>query len=301
MSPRRQVLLAAGILVVLIAIVLGIVYVASPHSTVSNASSSPTVTASAAPATPASPSAVPYKPLSAAAIDALPAAQYNAVIPGLLPYYEPTIPKAATASYSIKADAALYGADHETPVAHVAAMNFLKTPTVIVPVQFSGAWALVLTPSRQQLPSAAKGGAAAQTTAWMRRDLLTKTGDLTDHLDVSVSKQTVAIVNAAGTVVHSFAAGVGATGTPTPTGVIGYIQARYLDPKQDETVYPINLTSLHSSAADEPYGGEDGGLIGVHYEAVATGDVSHGCVRLDAAAVSAVNALPVGTLVEMNP
>jgi lipoprotein-anchoring transpeptidase ErfK/SrfK len=61
------------------------------------------------------------------------------------------------------------------------------------------------------------------------------------------------------------------------------------------------LTSLHSSAADEPYLGHDGGLIGVHYNATATGNVSHGCVRLNVAAINAVNALPLGTLITFVP
>ena len=98
---------------------------------------------------------------------------------------------------------------------------------------------------------------------------------------------------------HEFPAGVGAGGTPTPTGVVGYVQARYLDPAQDQTVHPITLTTLHSSAADEPYGGDDGGLIGVHYESAARGAVSHGCVRLDGDAIDAVNALPLGTVVQV--
>jgi lipoprotein-anchoring transpeptidase ErfK/SrfK len=46
---------------------------------------------------------------------------------------------------------------------------------------------------------------------------------------------------------------------------------------------------------DEPYGGTDGGLIGLHYQDVASGAVSHGCIRLDADAIAAVDTLPLGT------
>ncbi|ROP65065.1 L,D-transpeptidase [Curtobacterium sp. ZW137] len=244
-------------------------------------------------------SAAPYEAPSRAAIATLPEAKYNAVIGGLLPYYQNDIPKVADESYTINADAPLYGDEHRTPVARLAAKNFLGDPTVVVPVRVSGDWALVMTPARQQLPSAAPSGAAAQTAAWIRRDLLHKRTTLQDHLVISVSKQTVSIVGAGGKVAHEFPAGVGAGGTPTPTGVIGYVQARYLDPAQNQTVHKINLTTLHSAAADEPYGGEDGGLIGVHYEAAARGAVSHGCVRLDGDAVDAVNALPLGTVVQI--
>lgn len=241
----------------------------------------------------------PYHAPSAATVAALPEAKYDAVIGGLIPYYEPDIPATADHADTIAHDTALYGEDRSTPVARLAAENFLHEPTVVVPVRVDGPWVLVMTPARQQLPSAAPGGAAAQTVAWIRRSALETGPALTDHLVVSVGAQTVSIVAADGTVRHTFPAGIGAGDTPTPTGVIGYVQARYLDPAQDQTVHPINLTTLHSSAADEPYGGQDGGLIGVHYESVARGAVSHGCVRLDATAVDAVNALPLGTVVQV--
>ncbi|MGN6503269.1 MAG: L,D-transpeptidase family protein, partial [Pseudolysinimonas sp.] len=94
---------------------------------------------------------------------------------------------------------------------------------------------------------------------------------------------------------REFPADVGGPQTPTPTGVVGYLQARYLDPAQGQSAYRIQLTSLHATAADEPYGGDDGGLIGVH---LGSGS-SHGCVRLGAAAIAAVDALPRGTPVRI--
>lgn len=262
---------------------------AAPHA----AHTTPSSTASA------TPSAAAYAAPSAAAVALLPEDRYDAVIGDLLPYYGSAIPKAADASYTIAADAPLYGADHVRPVARLAAKNFLGDPTTVVPVEFSGPWAMILTPARQALPSATQNGAAAQSAAWIRRDLLRGGTPLPDHLVVSVSGQTVSIVDAAGKTLHDFPAGVGTAGTPTPTGVVGYLQARYLDPAQDQTVHRIQLTTLHSAAADEPYGGHDGGLIGVHYGSTARGAVSHGCVRLDGDAVDAVDALPLGTLIQV--
>lgn len=292
---RRIAIAAIAVAVVAAVAVVGSIaltnvpHPSAPVSTHSVAKAEPTISA-----TPSSP---PYTAPSAAEIAALPEAKYNAVIPGLMASTESTIPAAATASYSISADAPLYGADRKAPVARLAAKNFLADNTIVVPVTFSGDWALVLTPSRQQLPSQQGGNAAAQSAGWLRRDLLTKVGGLPTHVVVALGAQTVSIVNADDSVVRSFAAGVGASSTPTPTGVVGYIQARYLDPAQGQSKYPINLTSLHASASDEPYSGHDGGLIGVHYEAAATGNISHGCVRLNASAVTAINALPLGTLV----
>ncbi|WIB60751.1 L,D-transpeptidase [Curtobacterium sp. MCLR17_007] len=290
MTRTRTIRAASTTLAAALLLTLGLTACTAQDTTTST---KPTTTRSAS----ATPDA--YSAPSAAQIAILPEAQYNAVIGGLLPYYESTIPKAADETYTISADAPLYGDDHSKPVARLAAKNFLGDPTVVVPVKVSGPWAMVMTPARQALPSAVKDGAAAQSAAWIRRDLLTKQTALKDHVVISVGKQTVSIVGSDGKTVQEFPAGVGAGGTPTPTGVIGYIQARYLDPAQNQTVHPIQLTTLHSSAADEPYGGNDGGLIGVHYESVARGAVSHGCVRLDGDAVDAVNALPVGTVVQI--
>lgn len=243
----------------------------------------PTHSASAATPSPSTgPTTSPYTAPSAAAIAALPEAQYNTVIPGLLGYKHAGVPKGLTAVYTIAADAPLYGQDHTTPVARLAAKNFLGTNTIVVPVQTHDGWSLVLTPSRQTLPSA-NPEAPAQTAAWLRTNLLTKTQELTSHIVISVGKQTVSVQ------------------TPTPTGVVGYVQARYLDPAQDQTLYPITLTSLHSAAADEPFGGTDGGLIGVHYFSARTGAISHGCVRVSGEVITALDTLPLGTPIVIEP
>jgi len=257
----------------------------------------------AAPSTSPSPapSVVPaYTPLDGAAIAALPEALYSAVIPGLLPHRAAAIPEASMTTYRISADQPLYGADRVIPVARFAAKNFLVEDSVVVPVSFEGDWALVLTPSRQSLPSK-DPDAPAQTVGWMPAAALEKVQDLTFHVVVSIAEETVSIVDGSGKVSETFSAAVGAPGTPTPTGVVGYLQARYLDPAQNQEKYPIALTSLHSDAADEPYRGSDGGLIGMHYQADRQGAISAGCVRLSAEAITAVNNLPLGTPIVLEP
>lgn len=288
MSPRSTGAAAVSITAVAAALLLALTGCTATHDTATPKHSASATTSEA-----------PYEAPSATAVAALPEAKYDAVIGSLMPYYQADIPKAADETYTIAADAPLYGDDHETPVARLAAKNFLGDPTVIVPVAVSGSWVEIMTPARQALPSAAPDGAAAQSAAWIRKSLLEEHAKLTDHVVIAVKAQTVSIVGSDGKTVKEFPAGVGAGGTPTPTGVIGYVQARYLDPAQGQTVHAINLTTLHSSAADEPYGGNDGGLIGVHYESVARGAVSHGCVRLDGTAIDAINALPLGTVVQI--
>ena len=232
--------------------------------------------------------------LSPSQIAALPATVYDAVIPGLLP--APTDPHFSTAN-TVAFDTAVYAADFATPVARIPAKDFLGKPTVIVPVATKGEWTQVLTASRQVLPSQAPAGtsAPAQTSAWTPTSALKPLRDLPNRVVVSVSAQTLTITDAKGGTVKSFPVGVGTPDTPTPTGVTGYLQARYLDPAQDQTVHRIQLTSIHATGRDEPYGGSDGGLIGVHYQATASGAVSHGCIRLSADAIAAVDKLALGT------
>ena len=252
-----------------------------------------------------SPSPVPtvvadqFVNLSLARVAALPEVKYDTVIPGLIEYADTPAMGQVTEAYTLAVDTAIYGVDQVTPVARFAAANFLGGKNVVVPVAFTDGWALVLTPARKALPSAAPGRAPAQTAGWIRMDSLTKDHPLTQRIVVSIAAQTLAITDTSGATTASFAVGVGTPSTPTPTGVTGYIQARYLDPAQGQRVYPIQLTSLHSAAADEPYGGNDGGLIGVHYFFESNGAVSHGCIRLPKNAITAVNQLPLGTLVSI--
>ncbi|WP_411699650.1 L,D-transpeptidase family protein [Conyzicola sp.] len=246
--------------------------------------------ASTSTAEPAETGAPTVPAISADELAALPQAVYNAVIPGLLPY-SGIDASAITHSYTAQSDVPLYGDDRGVAVAKIPARNFLDEPTVIVPVKVTGDWAFVLTPSRQATPSSVGGNAPAQTAGWVPLASLTQNQVLDSTVTISASAQTLTIVGAGGAT--EFAIGVGSDQTPTPTGTTGYLQARYDDPTQAD--YTIQLTSLHSSAADEPFGGTDGGLIGIHYNTTNTGEVSHGCIRLTYAALSAVNALPLGT------
>lgn len=262
-----------------------------------------TVAASHTPAPAPSPGATgvadQFVNLSLARVAALPEVKYDTVIPGLTEYADTPAPEKVTEAYTLAVDTAIYGTDKVTPVARFTAANFLGQKNVVVPVAFTDGWALVLTPARKALPSVAPGHAPAQTAGWIRADSLTKDHPLTQRVVVSITAQTLAIADASGATTASFAVGVGTPSTPTPTGVTGYIQARYLDPAQGQRTYPIQLTSLHSAAADEPYGGNDGGLIGVHYFFESNGAVSHGCIRLPKNAITAVNQLPLGTLVSI--
>ena len=295
MKPTRRAVVIAAASALAIAITGTIIVVNTrddgPVKAKPPAASSPTSTPSASPAP-------PYVAPTAEAIAALPEAMYSAVLPGLMPYSSDGVPKEMTAVYRIASDQPLFGEDRVTPVGRFAAKNFLAQDSVIAPVAFEGDWALVLTPSRSTLPSE-DPDAPAQTVAWIPAASLVKLQDLAAHIVVSVGDETVSIVGSDGTVQQSFDAGVGAEDTPTPVGSVGYMQARYLDPAQGQEVYPIGLTSLHSDAADEPFGGSDGGLIGIHYQPNRDGAISHGCIRMSGEAITALDTLPLGTPVVM--
>ena len=238
--------------------------------------------------------------LSAAQLAALPEARYDAVIAALLPAAGAAD---ADTAYRLKKDTVLYAADRATPIARLAARDFLGEPSIVVPVESSGDWLRVLTPARQRLPSTGANSAGtnslgalapAQTSAWLRADSLSSPTMLVSRIIVSVSAQTLRIIGVGS---RTWPVGVGAPGTPTPVGVSGYLQARYRDAAQGQAEHPIQLTSLHSTAADEPFGGNDGGLIGIHFQASASGARSHGCIRVPLEALAAVDALPLGTLI----
>lgn len=234
-------------------------------------------------------------PVSAEQLGGLPEARYDAVIPGLDAPAPKRFGDGPRTVLTLSADVPLYGAARDRPVARLAARNFLGRPTVVLGyLARRDGWQLILTPSRRQLPSAGPG-ATAQSYAWVRVEDVPQPDVAAAIVEISVSREMLTIRGDHAT--RIFPAGVGGDGTPTPTDVTGYLQERYLDPAQGQADYPIQLTSLHATAADEPYGGTDGGLIGIH---LGSGR-SHGCIRIPAEAVAAVNALPLGTPVRIVP
>ncbi len=239
-----------------------------------------------------------FAPPAAAELEALPEVRFDAVIGGLIPLAEAEAQ--VDGRYELLHNAALYGEDRRTAVARFAAIDFLAVPSTVVVVEQDGDWSLVMTPARVTLPSESDGSAPAQSAAWMRTSDLRRVGDLPARVVISVADATLTIEDPSAEPAV-FDVGVGTPDTPTPTGVTGYLQQRYLDPSQGAAEHPIQLTSLHATAHDEPYGGTDGGLIGIHFNPDNDGAVSHGCIRLSAEAIDAVNRLPLGTPVSIVP
>jgi len=244
------------------------------------------------------PSALPtpdYTQPDTATLRGLPDANYDAVIPGLLDAAPAAGLPLPVETFTLKADLTpLYGEDRSgVPVASLPFLNFLGSRTVVVPVVLNdGEWTEILTPSRRELPSST-AKAASQTMAWVRTDQLVLSARLTQHVLVNLSNATLSIVNTSdGVVTDMYSVGVGKADTASPVGLT-YLEARYDDPSQVEG-HAIYLTGAHSSAADHPFG-PDQGLVGIHWDAVHAGAVSHACIRLDAAGDDAMSRLPIGT------
>lgn len=231
--------------------------------------------------------------LSAKQIARLPEAGYDRVIGGLMP-----VTSAAVAEVRVgrlRASAPLYRTDRAAPIARMQATGPFGDPNPIVVIATAGEWHLVLTPARRVLPSAsARVWAPAQTAAWTPARYLRGVAEASARITVNVRAGTMRVTRD-GSREQVFRVGVGATGTPTPTGVTGYLEARFINPASGTRGTRVQLTSLHTTTADDPAGGPSGGLIALHWWPNASGAVSHGCVRLSEKALAAVDALPLGT------
>jgi len=296
MSVRTRLIAVAVALVVVAAAIVVVVLLMQPREATAPDASTPP----APPATSA-PSPEPYSAPSAVDLGALPAAAATMeyVIGGLMPFNDGPI---VDRVYHLAADAPVYGEDRTAaPVARLDAVNFLREATVVVVSRFDGDWALVLTPARIALPSASQGTAPAQSAGWIRRDLLVESHAQTHRVIVDIAQRTATIQTWTGDTVETYPVGVGGLDNPSPTGTT-YIQARYLDPAQDQTVHRIQLTGAYSSESDAPWRGS--AHTGLHFSPDPASD-SHGCVRLTAEGIEAIDALPIGTVVtfidEANP
>jgi lipoprotein-anchoring transpeptidase ErfK/SrfK len=158
----------------------------------------------------------------------------------------------------------------------------------LVRQQRSDGWVQVLLPVR---PNGSLG--------WVRSDALQLFAD-PYALDVSVSAHTIQVRDGA-SVVYQGPVAVGAPATPTPTGDY-YVRVllRSTDPTSVYGPFAYGL-SAHSDALTTFAGGD--AEVGVHgnNDASALGrSVTHGCVRMDNAEITALSGLlPLGTPVHI--
>ena len=165
-----------------------------------------------------------------------------------------------------------------------------KVPQVfLVKSQRADGWVEVLLPVRPN-----------GSTGWLHTSDVTLSQN-PFHIVVSLGAHTITVTNAT-SVVYTGTVAVGAPDTPTPTGnYYLYVLLQAPDPTTAYGPYAYGLSS-HSDALDT-FAGSDA-EIGIHgnNDASALGqNVSHGCIRMDNDAITALSKqLPLGTPVDVN-
>lgn len=243
----------------------------------------------------------PYTPLTSAEITDLPVISYNSVNPGLVPSIT-DLADVSKVTYRLASDTVVFGVGHAKQVGLLPRLTtILNQPTLTVVEGVDGPWSKVLAPGRKSLPST-DASAPAQSAGWVKSSQLIRALVPESTIEISLSARTLTVQDAVtGAAGGTYPISVGAAESASPIGLT-LITNRYQDQNQAEAGQ-ISLLSIHSSAADAPLAGAPGGLIGLHsYPRASEGRASsHGCLRLSPAAAAAVNALPVGTVVDIRP
>jgi lipoprotein-anchoring transpeptidase ErfK/SrfK len=185
----------------------------------------------------------------------------------------------------------VYAGPGEPPIAVLPATE-LGGPTWVPVVQGSPGWERVLLPSR---PNRATGWIyAAGATA---TQLDTRRSPYVVRVYLAARKLSVFL---SGRSLGKWTVAVGARRTPTPTGRT-FIMASLAPPQP--TYSPLILPLGFHSNTLTTFGGGPGtvGLHGWPDPSVFGRAVSHGCVRVPAAALSVLSHAPLGTLVLINP
>ncbi len=159
----------------------------------------------------------------------------------------------------------------------------------LVESQRADGWVKVLLPVR---PNGSAG--------WVHASDVTLTAN-PFHVEVALGAHTITVTKA-DAVIYSGPVAVGTPATPTPTGNFYlYVLLQAPDPTGPYGPYAYGLSS-HSDALATFAGGD--AEIGIHGndDASALGQsVSHGCIRMDNAAITALaGQLPLGTPVTVN-
>ncbi len=185
----------------------------------------------------------------------------------------------------------VYAGPGKPPVAVLPATE-LGGPTWVPVVQSGPGWERVLLPSR---PNRATGWIYTAATDGSQLD--TRRSAYLVRIEVSARKLSV---YDGGQPLGMWTAAVGAPGTPTPTGRT-FLLALLAPPHP--TYSPLILPLGFHSNTLETYGGGPG-TVGVHGwpdPSVFGRGVSHGCVRVPAAALHVLSQVPLGSLVLITP
>lgn len=211
-------------------------------------------------------------------------------VPDYISYVAAVKPSVTSVGLYPSPDAAAPSQQFPNPWRYEAENPASAVPQVfLVKSQRADGWVEVLLPVRPN-----------GSTGWVHASDVTLTAN-PYHVVISLGAHTITVTNARA-VIYTGPVAVGAPDTPTPTGnYYLYVLLQAPDPGGPYGPYAYGLSS-HSDVLATFAGGD--AEIGVHgnNDASALGQsVSHGCVRMDNEAITALaKQLPLGTPVDVN-
>jgi lipoprotein-anchoring transpeptidase ErfK/SrfK len=230
------------------------------------------------------------KPTTTTAAPTTLPAPTTTTVPDYISYIAAVKPSVTSVAIYATPDAAEPAQQFPNPWLYQADNPDTKVPQVfLVKTQRADGWVEVLLPVRPN-----------GSTGWVHASDVTLTPN-PFHIVVSLSAHTITVTNAR-SVIYTGPVAVGAPETPTPTGnYYLYVLLQAPDPTGPYGPYAYGLSS-HSDAL-ATFAGSDAeiGLHGNDDASVLGQDVSHGCVRMDNDAITALSKqLPLGTPVDIN-
>ena len=204
----------------------------------------------------------------------------------------PVLPLLAT---PMGAGAPLFADPLAAPVGHLPS-SFEFNGTTVPVIERQEDWVRVMISGRAGLPSE---GITGQLTAWMRAADVSVV-DNTVSVRVSLATPSISILDGDEVVYESAAFAIGAPATPTPTGR-SFIMTTQTDPAAGYTRgHPLVYLGVQSPSLDG-FAGQNNAITAFHYHDDRSGDISNGCLRVDADTIDRLAALPLGTPVVIVP
>lgn len=216
-------------------------------------------------------------------IAALPLATTYTIVPGAPLDPDPFASAGGLVVHPVRT-VVVYASPGGSPVALLPTTE-LGSPTWVPVVQARSGWQRVLLPSRPD-----------RTTGWISLGaggLEHAVSAYRVHVELAAHRLTVTVE---GRRPRAWTVAIGAASTPTPTGRTFLLASLTpAEPTYSPLILPLGT---HSTTLDAFGGGP--GTVALHGwpdPAIFGHDVSHGCVRVPAAALNALSQVPLGSLV----
>lgn len=220
--------------------------------------------------------------LSAAQLRALPAATTSGSTPGAPRDPHPFSPEPGAVLHPLSPQV-VYAAPGGAPVA-VLPVTELGSPTWVPVVQSAPGWDRILLPTRPD-----------RSTGWVYLSKGLQTAWTAYRVEISLASYRLTVTDD-GRSLGTWTVAIGAAGTPTPAGrtfILASVSP--VHPTYSPLILPLGT---HSDTLDTF--GDGPGTVGLHGwpdPSVFGHAVSHGCVRVPAAALRVLSRVPLGSAV----